>query len=238
MQKPCSLRQAALSLVSFRGSEEDFPDDSMSLAASDAKEWSGSRKLSASCRPRIQPTAGRRGHPRLHEGSGWDGARSSLDEWFLSGRRQWAPRQRPTPFFPEVPKSWRPPCLARIHSSVSAAFTSIDDASEKLRHLLRKLWPHISARPQPWNGRLRLLTLPSPAGPPRPYKVRPTPLLDSCRSFRPNSYGPWMSLTRTLPSSRSCAAQQLKTDAMLVPIISGDQGYISNQDVLFCFVMP
>lgn len=43
-QRPSS---GASSMVSFGGSEVDFPDDSMLLAASDAEEWLGSVEDSA-----------------------------------------------------------------------------------------------------------------------------------------------------------------------------------------------
>ncbi|KAL0203812.1 hypothetical protein M9458_001830, partial [Cirrhinus mrigala] len=59
-----------------------------------------------------------------------------LDEWFLPGCHQ-APRQRASPFFPEVhyeiTKSWRAPYSARLRTSSSSAVSSVDGAEEK-RH--------------------------------------------------------------------------------------------------------
>ncbi len=60
--------------------------------------------------------------------------RSRLDEWFLPGRRQ-APRQRASPFFPEVheelTRSWRTPYSARLRASSSSTLTSVDGTEEK-----------------------------------------------------------------------------------------------------------
>ncbi len=61
-------------------------------------------------------------------------SRSRLDEWFLPGRHQ-APRQRASPFFPnvhdEINKSCREPYSFRLRVSSSSALTSVDGAEEK-----------------------------------------------------------------------------------------------------------
>ncbi|KAL0183526.1 hypothetical protein M9458_019222, partial [Cirrhinus mrigala] len=138
----------ASDLVSFGGSEDDMLD-SMSLAASDAEELSGSVN-----NPAPLPSADTSG-PRT--GAGMDAelfrvltravdelglewsppeepSRSLLDEWFLPGRRQ-APRQRASPFLPEVheelTKSWRAPYSACLRTSSSSALTSVDGAEDK-----------------------------------------------------------------------------------------------------------
>ncbi len=61
-------------------------------------------------------------------------SRSRLDEWFLPGRHQ-APRQRASPFFPnvhdEINKSCREPYSSHLRVSSSSALTSVDGAEEK-----------------------------------------------------------------------------------------------------------
>ncbi|KAI2663140.1 ORF V: Enzymatic polyprotein [Labeo rohita] len=134
---------AASDMVSFGGSEDDMLD-SMSLAASDAEELSGSINNAAPL-----PSADT-SDPRSKTGMDaelfrvltravdelgleWsppeEPPRSLLDEWFLPGRRQ-APRQRASPFLPEVheelTRSWRAPYSARLRASSSSALTSVD----------------------------------------------------------------------------------------------------------------
>ncbi len=130
---------SASDLVSFGGSVDELADDSMSLAASDAEELSGSVTDSAPSRLPT-PSAAKAGmDAELEElGLEWsppeEPSRSSLDEWFLPGRRQ-APQQRPSPFFPEVhdelTRSWRSPYSARLRTSASSALTTIDGTEEK-----------------------------------------------------------------------------------------------------------
>ncbi|KAL0172543.1 hypothetical protein M9458_032854, partial [Cirrhinus mrigala] len=123
--------------------------DSMSLAASDAEELSGSIYD-----PAPLPSANI-SDPRSKTGMDaelfrvltravdelgleWsppeEPPRSLLDEWFLPGRRQ-APRQRASPFLPEVheelTRSWRAPYSARLRASSSSALTSVDGAEDK-----------------------------------------------------------------------------------------------------------
>ncbi|KAL0151578.1 hypothetical protein M9458_053095 [Cirrhinus mrigala] len=139
---------AASDMVSFGGSEDDMLD-SMSLAASDAEELSGSIYD-----PAPLPSADI-SDPRSKTGMDaelfrvltravdelgleWsppeEPPRSLLDEWFLPGRRQ-APRQRASPFLPEVheelTRSWRAPYSARLRASSSSALTSVDGAEDK-----------------------------------------------------------------------------------------------------------
>ncbi|ROL46421.1 hypothetical protein DPX16_0821 [Anabarilius grahami] len=137
----------ASNLVSFGGSDEEQPDDSVSLAASEPEHWLGESD-DPNPLPPLEP---------IDHGSGmgaelfrilskavekldldWapleEPSRSRLDEWFLPGRRQ-APRQRSAPFFPEVheelAKSWRAPYSARLHTSHWSALTSVDGSEEK-----------------------------------------------------------------------------------------------------------
>ncbi|KAI2652720.1 ORF V: Enzymatic polyprotein [Labeo rohita] len=139
---------AASDMVSFGGSEDDMLD-SMSLAASDAEELSGSIND-----PAPLPSADT-SDPRSKTGMDaelfrvltravdelgleWsppeEPPRSLLDEWFLPGRRQ-APRQRASPFLPEVheelTRSRRAPYSARLRASSSSALTSVDGAEDK-----------------------------------------------------------------------------------------------------------
>ncbi len=138
---------SASDLVSFGGSGDELADDSMSLAASDAEELSGSVTDPAPSRLPA-PSAAKAGmdaklfsvlSKAVEElGLEWsppeEPSRSHLDEWFLPGRRQ-APQQRPSPFFPEVhdelTRSWRSPYSARLRTSASSALTTIDGAEEK-----------------------------------------------------------------------------------------------------------
>ncbi len=134
-------------MVSFRGSEIEILDDSMSLAASDREELSGSiddpalPQSDKSSEPKPSSDAElfrvlSRAVDKL--GQEWsppeEPTRSRLDEWFLPGCHQ-APRQRASPFFPEVheelTRSWRAPYSARLRASSSSALTSVDGAEEK-----------------------------------------------------------------------------------------------------------
>ncbi|KAL0151921.1 hypothetical protein M9458_052773 [Cirrhinus mrigala] len=145
---PVLFTRPDLDMVSFGGSEDDMLD-SMSLAASDAEELSGSIYD-----PAPLPSANI-SDPRSKTGMDaelfrvltravdelgleWsppeEPPRSLLDEWFLPGRRQ-APRQRASPFLPEVheelTRSWRAPYSARLRASSSSALTSVDGAEDK-----------------------------------------------------------------------------------------------------------
>ncbi|ROJ25262.1 hypothetical protein DPX16_20075 [Anabarilius grahami] len=137
----------ASDFVSFGGSDDELPNDSVSLAASEPEHWVGESDDPAPL-PLLEP---------IDHGAGMDAelfrvlskaveeldlewaplegpSRSRLDEWFLPGRRQ-APRQRSAPFFPEVheelAKSWRAPYSARLHTSHRSALTSVDGSEEK-----------------------------------------------------------------------------------------------------------
>ncbi|ROL42299.1 hypothetical protein DPX16_8178 [Anabarilius grahami] len=130
----------ASDFVSFGGSDDELPDDSVSLAASEPEHWVGESDDPAPL-PLLEP---------IDRGAGMDAelfrvlskaveeldlewapleepSRSRLDEWFLPGRRQ-APQQRSAPFFPEVheelAKSWRAPYSARLHTSHRTLWTS------------------------------------------------------------------------------------------------------------------
>ncbi|ROL44855.1 hypothetical protein DPX16_22672 [Anabarilius grahami] len=103
-QRPSAI---ASDLVSFGGCDEKPLDDSMSLAASDAEEWSGSPHDPATL-PSLEPIDARssidseltRVVSKAVEQLGFEWSapeeptRSRLDKWFLPGRRQ-APPQRP-----------------------------------------------------------------------------------------------------------------------------------------------
>ncbi|ROI69418.1 hypothetical protein DPX16_14358 [Anabarilius grahami] len=137
----------ASDFVSFGGSDDELPDDSVSLAASEPEHWVGESDDPAplALLEPIDHSAGMDAElfrvlskaveeldlewAPLEEPS-----RSRLDEWFLLGRRQ-APRQRSAPFFPEVheelAKSWRAPYSARLHTSHRSALTSVDGSEEK-----------------------------------------------------------------------------------------------------------
>lgn len=122
-------------------------DDSVSLAASDTEDWSGSvedpalspsqhRSISkagvnAELIPILTKAVSELG---LYWASPEEPARSRLDEWFLLGRQQ-APRQRTAPFFPEVHeelvKSWRTSYSVRLRFSSLSVLSTIDGAGEK-----------------------------------------------------------------------------------------------------------
>ncbi|KAI2664297.1 Platelet glycoprotein V [Labeo rohita] len=125
---------AASDMVSFGGSEDDMLD-SMSLAASDAEELSGSIND-----PAPLPSADT-SDPRSKTGMDaelfrvltravdelgleWsppeEPPRSLLDEWFLPGA-----------VHEELTRSWRAPYSARLRASSSSALTSVDGAEDK-----------------------------------------------------------------------------------------------------------
>ncbi|MCJ8740105.1 hypothetical protein PDJAM_G00055060 [Pangasius djambal] len=137
----------ASDVVSFGATEDEPLDDSMSLAASNAEDISGSPfdpapspSMDSSVTKTSTDTKLFRVLSKAVEELGleWstpeEPTRSRLDEWFLPGCRQ-APRQRAAPFFPEVhdelTKSWRAPYSARLRTSVSSAFSTVDGAVEK-----------------------------------------------------------------------------------------------------------
>ncbi len=122
-------------------SVEAMMDDSLSLAASDAEEVSGSYHDPAPLYS-VQPSASSTTMDAdiiclmLWRSWVWNGLpQRNLDEWYLLGRHQ-APRQRDSPFFPEVhseiTKSWHKPYSSRLHASSSYALTSVDGAEEKV----------------------------------------------------------------------------------------------------------
>ncbi len=155
------LSASASDLVSFGGSDDELADDSMSLAASDAEELSGSITDPAPSRFPA-PSAAKAGmdaelfrvlSKAVKElGLEWsppeEPSRSRLDEWFLPGRRQ-APQQRPSPFFPEVhdelTRSWRSPYSTRLRTSASSALTIIDGAEEKRYERMPQLDESVAA---------------------------------------------------------------------------------------------
>ncbi len=118
---------------------------SLSLAASDAEELSGSVTD-----PALLPPSSSRStrtdeefvrvmtkavsELRLEWSPPEEPSHSRLDEWFLPARQQ-APRRHSSPFFPEVhdelTKSWCAPYSSQICSSASFALTSVDGAEEK-----------------------------------------------------------------------------------------------------------
>ncbi len=134
--QPDQRPTAAVSdMISF-GASDDEMDDSLSLVASDTEELSGSMtdptllppSSSRSARPRTDDELVRVMSKAVGElGLEWsppeEPSRSRLDEWFLPGRQQ-TPRQRSSPFFPEVhdelTKSWRAPYSSRIRPSASS----------------------------------------------------------------------------------------------------------------------
>ncbi len=133
---------AASDIISFVGSDNELDIDSLSLAASDAEELSGSvaepalLPASASCSARLKADNEliRVMSKAVNElGLEWslpeEPSRSRLDECFFLGHHQDL-HQRLFPFFPEVhnelTKSWRAPYSSRIRPSTSAALTSVD----------------------------------------------------------------------------------------------------------------
>ncbi|KAI2660631.1 ORF V: Enzymatic polyprotein [Labeo rohita] len=132
---------AASDMVSFGGSEDDMLD-SMSLAASDAEELSGSINdpappaIRRHQRSQVQNWHGRRALPRSDQSCG----RAGIGVVSSGGAptqppRRVAPRQRASPFLPEVheelTRSWRAPYSARLRASSSSALTSVDGAEDK-----------------------------------------------------------------------------------------------------------
>ncbi len=142
-------------------------DDSLSLAASDAEELSGSYHDPAPLHSG-QPSTSSPGMDtdifsvlsNAVEELGLEGSppeepsHSRLDEWFLPGCRQ-APHQRTSPFFPEVQdeitKSWRAPYLFRLFlsASYSSALTSDDGADKKVFDSLPPLDESVAGRKKP-----------------------------------------------------------------------------------------
>ncbi len=137
---------AASDMSSFGGSDNEL-DDSLSLVASDAEVLSVSvtdpalLPLSSSCntRPRTDKELVHVMTKAVSElGLEWSPpevpSHSRLHEWFLPGCHQ-SPRQRSSPFFPEVQdkvtKSWRALYSSHIRPSAFSALTSIDSAEEK-----------------------------------------------------------------------------------------------------------
>ncbi len=130
---------AASDMILFGASDNEM-DDSLSLAASDAEELSGSvtdpallpSSASRNARLRADEELIRVMTKAVNElGIEWSlpeqPSRSRLDEWFLPGLHQ-ALRQRLSLFFPkvhnELTKSWRAPYSYSIRPSASAALTS------------------------------------------------------------------------------------------------------------------
>ncbi len=118
-------------------------DDSLSLAASDAEELSGSvadpallpSSASRSARLKADDELIRVMMKAVNElGLEWspseEPSRSRLDKWFLTGRHQ-ALCQHSSPIPDELTKSWCAPYSSRIRPSSSAALTSVDSAEEK-----------------------------------------------------------------------------------------------------------
>ncbi len=119
---------------------------------------------------------------------------SRLDERFLPGRCQ-APRQRASPFFPEVHdeiiRSWHAPYSFCLHAS-SSSVTSLRSAALKKKDMTACLpwmsqWPCISARPRPLAGRQMPLTRASRVG--HLSLDEPSHQLDK----RPLRFTPWRS---------------------------------------------
>ncbi len=190
---------AASDLVSFGGSECDVMDDSMSLAASDAEEMSGSSHDPAPL-PSEEPSATSTGmdaelfhvlSKAVEElGLEWsppeEPTRSRLDEWFLPGCCQ-APQQRASPFFtrpwraptrPAYVPSLRPP----PHRSTAPKKKGTTDCLPWMSQL-----PHISARPRLSAGRQRPPTRPSRVGWLQLSLDEPIRQLDK----RPQHFTPW-----------------------------------------------
>ncbi|XDV25826.1 hypothetical protein PO909_029676 [Leuciscus waleckii] len=94
-------------------------------------------------------------------------AHNRLDGYFLPGERA-SPASRPAPFLPElheeVAKSWNAPFSARMRSSVSLAFSAVDDAKNRGYHSLPPVEEAIAAHLCPPSaGRRAKLALPSKA---------------------------------------------------------------------------
>ncbi|XP_016113692.1 mitogen-activated protein kinase kinase kinase kinase 4-like [Sinocyclocheilus grahami] len=148
------LRLKAIWSHSVRASVNAM-DDSVSLAASDAEELSGS-SFDPAPLPSVEPSAASTGmdaelfhvlSKAVQElGLDWsppeEPTRSHLDEWLLPGCHQ-APRQRASPFFPEVhdeiTRSWHAPYSACLRASSSSTLTTVDGAEEKGSFLLSHL---------------------------------------------------------------------------------------------------
>ncbi|XDV31059.1 hypothetical protein PO909_033832 [Leuciscus waleckii] len=94
-------------------------------------------------------------------------AHNRLDGYFLPGERV-SPASKPAPFLPElheeVAKSWGSPFSARTRSSVSLAFSAVDDAKNRGYHPLPPVEEAIAAHLCPPSaGRRAKMALPSKA---------------------------------------------------------------------------
>ncbi|CAM4454333.1 unnamed protein product [Leuciscus chuanchicus] len=142
-------------------------DDSCSLLASGSEDWASSVDLA----PSVRASSGKRASIESEQCLEWSTpeqpAHNRLDGYFLPGERA-SPASRPAPFLPElheeVAKSWNAPFSARMRSSVSLAFSAVDDAKNRGYHSLPPVEEAIAAHLYPPSaGRRAKLALPSKA---------------------------------------------------------------------------
>ncbi|CAM4572358.1 unnamed protein product [Leuciscus chuanchicus] len=152
-------------------------DDSCSILASGSEDWVSSVDLAPSARA----SSGKRAsieselmrvlaQAATSLGLEWSTpeqpAHNRLDGYFLPGQRA-SPASRPAPFLPElheeVAKSWNAPFSARMRSSVSLAFSAVDDAKNRGYHSLSPVEAIAAHLCPPSAGRRAKLALPSKA---------------------------------------------------------------------------
>ncbi|CAM4466038.1 unnamed protein product [Leuciscus chuanchicus] len=140
-QRPQSAAASSEEVVSEAASVEK---DSCSLLASGSEDWASSEDLAP---PARKPTTRANIEKELMRvlalaaaslGLEWSApelpSRTRLDGSFLPGERT-SPESKPAPFLPElheeVAKAWNAPYSARTRSSVSPAFSSLDNAKDR-----------------------------------------------------------------------------------------------------------
>ncbi|CAM4597767.1 unnamed protein product [Leuciscus chuanchicus] len=140
-QRPQSAAASSEEVVSKAASGEK---DSCSLLASGSEDWASSEDLAP---PARKPTTRANIENELMRvlalaaaslGLEWSApelpSRTRLDGSFLPGERT-SPESKPAPFLPElheeVAKAWNAPYSARTRSSVSPAFSSLDNAKDR-----------------------------------------------------------------------------------------------------------
>ncbi|CAM4659592.1 unnamed protein product [Leuciscus chuanchicus] len=140
-QRPQSAAASSEEVVSEAASGEK---DSCSLSVSGSEDWASSVDLAP---PARKPTTRANIEKELMRvlvlaaeslGLEWSApeppSRTRLDGSFLPGERT-SPESKPAPFLPElheeVAKAWNAPFSARTRSSVSPAFSSLDNAKDR-----------------------------------------------------------------------------------------------------------
>ena len=140
-QRPQSAAASLEEVVSEAASGEK---DSCSLLASGSEDWASSEDLAPPARRSTTRASIEKELMRVLAlaaaslGLEWSApelpSRTRLDGSFLPGERT-SPESKPAPFLPElheeVAKAWNAPFSARTRSSVSPAFSSLDNAKDR-----------------------------------------------------------------------------------------------------------